>query len=191
MDWKDVGKSVLKVAPLIGGILGGPAAGMGVATVANMVASFIGVEATPEKVMEAITQDSQKLLEVKILETQHRTELIRIQSKLEEQRIVQETQRIMTINETMRAEAKSEHWPQWFWRPFWGLSSGTAFLVVCIFVCYLGYQAIIAKDANAMGMIPLVIGSFTTLFGVPAAILGIAAWHRGKEKRAMLGDTKT
>ena len=93
------------------------------------------------------------------------------------------TERMAIVNKTMQEEAKSEHWPQWFWRPYWGLVSGTAFLVVCIFVCTLGYKAIVEKDSSAIGMIPLLIGAFTTLFGIPGAILGISAWGRNKMKQ--------
>ena len=33
-----------------------------------------------------------------------------------------------------------------------------------------------------LGMIPIVIGPFTSLFAIPGAILGIAAWGRNKLK---------
>ena len=33
-----------------------------------------------------------------------------------------------------------------------------------------------------LGMIPIVIGAFTSLFAIPGAILGIAAWGRNKLK---------
>jgi len=92
------------------------------------------------------------------------------------------TQQMTIINQTMQAEAKSEHWAQWGWRPYWGFISGTAFLAVCIFVCYLGKAAILTKDPNAIAMIPMAVGSFTTLFAVPGAILGITAWGRNKLK---------
>ena len=92
------------------------------------------------------------------------------------------TQQMAIVNQTMQVEAKSEHWPQWFWRPYWGMISGTAFLVVCIFVCVLAYEAINAKDLTMINNIPLIIAAFTTLFGIPGAILGITAWGRNKLK---------
>lgn len=97
------------------------------------------------------------------------------------------TAQLAIINQTMQQESKSEHWPQWGWRPFWGFISALAFLVVCIFVCQLGKEAIAAKDANAIGMIPVVVGAFTTLFAVPGAILGITAWGRNKLKEGVAG----
>jgi hypothetical protein len=187
MDWKEVGKTLLKAAPLVGGILGGPF-GATVGTVANMAASALGVEATPDAIMAELKNNPEAMLKIKQFETENRTELVRIAAKLEEHRITQDTQRIMTVNETMRAESKSEHWPQWSWRPFWGFISALAFLAVCVFVCCLGYKAIVGQDSTAIGQIPLIIGAFSTLFTIPGAVLGISAWHRGKEKRIQLGD---
>jgi len=43
---------------------------------------------------------------------------------------------------------------------------------------------------NAMQMIPQVIFNFTTLFGIPGAILGLASHHRGKEKRLKAGENQ-
>lgn len=76
------------------------------------------------------------------------------------------------------------------WGPYLGFISATAFLVVCVFVCFLGYQAITSKDPQAIGMIPLLIGAFTTLFGIPGAILGITAWGRNKLKEKSFTSTQ-
>lgn len=98
------------------------------------------------------------------------------------------TERMAIVNKTMQEESKSEHWPQWFWRPYWGLISGTAFGAVCVLVCMLAWRAITKGDQNAIGMIPLLIGAFTTLFGIPGAILGITAWGRNKLKNHVAGN---
>jgi hypothetical protein len=97
---------------------------------------------------------------------------------------VKETgKRIESVNATMRAEAKSEHWWTSGWRPYWGFVSGTAFLFVCLLVCVLAYQAVLGGHPEAMAMIPQVIGAFAALFAIPGAILGVTAWHRGKMQR--------
>lgn len=44
--------------------------------------------------------------------------------------------------------------------------------------------ALAGPAGAAIGMIPLLIGAFTTLFGIPGAILGITAWGRNKLKQA-------
>jgi hypothetical protein len=89
------------------------------------------------------------------------------------------------VNQTMQIESKSEHWPQYSWRPFWGFVSAVAFLAVCVFCCILGYRAVMGSDPTALATIPQLISSFATLFAIPGAILGVTAWHRGKEKRGI------
>ncbi len=107
---------------------------------------------------------------------------------LERDRI--ESDNLRVINETMRGEAKSDHWVVYSWRPFIGYITGLAFITVCVFVCWLTWQAISSKDMNAMQMIPQVIFNFTTLFAIPGGILGLASHHRGKEKRLKAGENQ-
>jgi hypothetical protein len=110
-------------------------------------------------------------------ETRLKIEQIANQLEIGEQSIVH------AVNATMQVEAKSEHWPQWSWRPYWGFVSGTAFGCVCVLCCYLGYKAVMGGNSEALGMIPQLITAFAALFAIPGAILGVTAWHRGQEKR--------
>lgn len=85
------------------------------------------------------------------------------------------------INETMRAEAQSEHWPTYTWRPAIGLA--VAFdLIICTLVVALAYIGVIffATDAGMLAHIPAFLGAMAMLIGVAAPILGIASWYRGK-----------
>lgn len=91
---------------------------------------------------------------------------------------------VLAVNQTMQAEAKSEHWPQYSWRPFWGFISGIAFGFVVALCCFLAYKAILGGVPQALAMIPQLVSSFAALFAIPGAILGVTAWHRGKEKIA-------
>jgi Holin of 3TMs, for gene-transfer release len=89
------------------------------------------------------------------------------------------------VNQTMQVEAKSEHWPQYSWRPFWGFVSGFAFLFVVMLCCLLGWKAVLGGKSEALAMIPQLVTAFATLFAIPGAILGVTAWHRGKQKRGV------
>ena len=100
-----------------------------------------------------------------------------------------ETRRLESVNQTMQAESRSEHWPQYSWRPFWGFASAAAFFIVTAFVCVLGWQAIQGRMPEALPVLPMLISSFATLFAIPGAILGVAAWHRGKQQRLAAGET--
>ncbi len=102
-----------------------------------------------------------------------------------------ETRRLESVNETMRAESRSEHWPQYSWRPFWGFASGLAFFIVTVFVCALGWMAISGRMPEALVTLPMLIANFATLFAIPGAILGVSAWHRGKQQRIAAGESTT
>jgi len=184
MDWKEFGGKVLEFAPTMAGVFLGPP-GAAVATAVKILAGQFGIKSPdpkPEELYQAMQMDPEHAVKLRELDLNFRLEWQRltIQGGLQEQAL--ETQQILAVNKTMQDEAKSEHWPTWFWRPYWGLISGTAFLIVCIFVCVLAYRAITGKDPNAIGMIPIVIGAFTALFAIPGGILGITAWGRNKLK---------
>lgn len=181
MDWKELGTKIADSAPLLGSALGGPLGG----GLGSIIAAAFGSEPKPDKVLEAIQKDLQAA--VKLQEIQS-NEKVRLQEIVSQQAIVglqEETKRLSEVNQTMRAESQSEHWPQWLWRPLWGMISAAAFFVICCFVCYLAYKAVMGGIPEAMQMIPQFIGAMTMLFSVPGAILGVASWHRGQQKREM------
>ena len=71
INWKDIGKTVGGVAPMIATLFGGPAAG----AVTAMVASALGVEETPEAIHSAIASDPSALLKIKELEFTYKEKL--------------------------------------------------------------------------------------------------------------------
>lgn len=66
MDWKEVGRTVARSAPVLGAALGGPAG----AAVGGLVAAAFGTDATPAAVSAAIAADPNAA--VKLQETQLR-----------------------------------------------------------------------------------------------------------------------
>lgn len=184
--WDTIKKIITPAAPLLGGMISGPAGPV----VSAMIASALGVEDKPEAIEKALCDDPQALIRIKEIESNERIALQRLAVESESNRLAADTSRIDSINQTMRVEAKSEDWWQSGWRPFWGFITGGAFLVVCILICILAFVAVTDKSAEAMTMIPQLITSFTTLFGIPGAILGVASWHRGKKQRLQAGEQK-
>ena len=176
MDWHSLGKTIAGTAPVLGTVLGGPFGG----AIGTLIASVFGVKGEPEEVARAIAAAPQALVRLREIEQDHIRELRRMILEAE-------TQRIESVNATMRTESLSEHWPQYSWRPFWGFVSALAFLAVCILVSILAYQAVLGGRPEAVAMIPQFISAMATLFLVPGGILGVAAWHRGIEKRMRAG----
>ena len=109
-------------------------------------------------------------------------------AKAENDRIQAENEALAEVNRTMRMESNSDSWWQSAWRPFWGFVSALAFALMTGYLCWLGYRAILGQQPEALAMVPQLITSFAPLWAVPAAILGVASWHRGKEKRIKAGE---
>jgi len=174
MKWADVVGCIQLAAPVLGSLFGpaGTVVETGISSGIKMVATALGVTPTQDAVSLAVATDpnaAEKLREFELTNSNELQKLI----------ITSETSQVLAVNSTMQSESTSEQWPQYSWRPFWGFASGSAFFFVCVLVCILAWQAVINKDGNAMGNIPLVIGAFATLFAIPGAILGIASYKRG------------
>lgn len=82
MEWKEIGRSLVSQgAPMLGGLLGGPAG----AVAGKMVAGLFGADPdSPEEVMNALTADPAAIQKIKEFEAKHQEELQRLQ--LEETR---------------------------------------------------------------------------------------------------------
>ena len=118
-DWGELGRAVAKIgAPLLGTVLGGPAGG----AIGTVVGNMLGADdpedpASINAAIQANPEAATKLIEFQMQQRARLQELALAKAVAEsEERISQ----IREVNATMRAEAKSEHWPQYSWRPFNG-----------------------------------------------------------------------
>lgn len=83
MDWKDVAGVVGKAAPILGGILGGPAG----AAVGGLISTALGTDPTPDAVSSAILNDPDAALKLKELEVNSKVELQRLSVTAEQNRL--------------------------------------------------------------------------------------------------------
>ena len=97
-------------------------------------------------------------------------QLEEIAARLEEGENAVEMATIESVNRTMQAEAKSEHWMQWAWRPFVGFIFGFTFFGV-YFILPLAKIPLPTIPSEAWLML--------------GAVLGVASWHRGAQKRGV------
>ena len=74
MKWADIGKAVGAAAPVISGLLLGPAG----AAAGTLVAKVLGVDPTPDDVMRAIQGNPESLLKLKELQIGQETELAKL-----------------------------------------------------------------------------------------------------------------
>lgn len=160
MSWKSIANTVGKIAPTLGSLLGGKAGEV----VGSLIATTLGVENTPDAVSEALRINPEiayKLAELESTERVKLRELLLEQAKAE---LAADTQVISDVNKTIQAEAASEHWPTYAWRPFIGFSFGM----------YINSMWVLPL----MHITPVVLSADLTL--AIGGILGIASYFRGK-----------
>lgn len=71
VTWKEVGQLIGKSAPLLGGIISGPAG----TAMGEIVSSAFGVKSTPDDVINAINADPQSALKLIEIQNERRSEL--------------------------------------------------------------------------------------------------------------------
>lgn len=100
------------------------------------------------------------------------TKVIELESSLQLSAQQFQSTVVSTINATMQAEAKSEHWMQWAWRPTFGFTAAGVLVNNYILLPYF----------KTLGIVPIDVPS--EVWVMVMAVLGIAAWTRGQEKVA-------
>jgi len=101
----------------------------------------------------------------------------------------QETMRrqISEVNQTMRAEIMSQGLWKSGWRPYIGWCFGTALLATVGLCLWLGFKSVAANNPALIGQIGALVGALMPIFGVFAAVVGVAVHGRNKDKQAALG----
>lgn len=160
IDWKSVGATAGKFAPMLGALLGGPAG----ASVGAMIASALGTGATPMEVQQALVTDPAAAVKLKEIESARQVQLQALMVDHAKAEIAAQVANASDVNTTMQAEAAAEHWPTYAWRPFIGFMFG----------CYVASMWLLPL----FGKQPVALTPDLTL--AVGAILGIASFYRGK-----------
>ena len=153
MDPVTIAMGLAQFAPTLIKWFGGSDKNAAVAEKVIGLAKEVTCADTPEEAISSLRADRQLAVQFqeKVLD-----------SELEFQKLA--IQNAADINKTMQAEAASEHWPSYGWRPFIGFSFGM----------YLNAQWILplfkVQPPTVDAQLMLVVG----------AILGVASWYRGK-----------
>lgn len=131
--------------------------------------------------VSAMLADPDAAVKLKQIEADRQTKLAELAEDQAKVEIVSAVQAAQAVNSTMQAEAASNHWPTYTWRPFIGFVFGFMGLTLGITVaaCYLGVMFFGAKP-EPLGMLPTMLGAMIGVMGVMSPILGIASWFRGK-----------
>lgn len=179
MDWKRIGQAIGERAPLLGTLLLGPGTGT---AVGGLIASVLGTSPTPEAVSEELKKNPDAWLKLQQIEAEKQTrlqELVVDQAKAELQAQVGNAH---DVNATMQAEAASEHWPTYTWRPLLGMAvalntGASGLMVMMVFLPVMWGEP---AAAGAVSALPTALGALAAVNATVLPVLGIASWFRGK-----------
>lgn len=181
VGWKDIALTVAKVAPMLGAVLGSPAAA-GASAVGAVIASALGVGNTPDDVRAALASNPEASAKLAQIEATRQIDLQKLVVQVAAAQLAAETAAVQAVNATMQGEARSENWPTYSWRPFIGFCVGfnTAAAAILVLAVYGGVMFGAKDAAGALPTLPLVLGALAAISGTVLPILGIASYFRGK-----------
>ena len=184
MDWKALGSKLAEFGlPLLGAALPVP----GGAAIGAALAAALGAK-TPEEVMEKLQSSDEAKLIAQQFQSQHEERILTLLLDAEKAERSADTAELSAVNETIREELRNsanETWYQKAWRPANGFCVAIGSFVGVVFTCYLFYLGIIEKDLTAINAVPQLATALALILGIPGAAVGIASWHRGKQKRSL------
>ena len=170
MDWGKVGQAVADAAPLLGGVLLGPAGAVG----GKLIAAALGTKEDPDAVAAAIQADPNALVKIKQIEADNALALQQVTLQAE-------TARLATVNATIQTEvASTDPWVRRM-RPTFGYVLAATLIIEVLIAAYV---ALIAP-----GGLPDLATLFNALAppqGIGLAVLGVYFKKRSDEKMAGL-----
>ena len=177
-----IGKVLGKAAPLVGGLLGGPAANI----VTSLLSQTLGVEDAPDAVLAALEADPGAIERIRALEIEQQTELTRLQLTAETARIISDntadTKRLAEVNKTMRVEASSAD--PWVRR-------ARATFVYCMALSWTvqigAISAGIIMDPESIAKISEIMFALAGMWSVALTVIGVAVKERSKDKAVAAG----
>lgn len=118
----------------------------------------------------------------KVVEVEKELEELKINAALESERIANQAEEIQakeleSVNQTMREEAKSEHWAVWLWRPTIGFTFCAILINNYILLPYFKHYGmeIITIPDNVWSAILVILG-------VASAGRSVTKWQAEKNK---------
>jgi holin (3TMs family) len=162
-DWKSVAGDVAKVAPVLGGILTGPA-GIAVEAAGALITSALGAT-DPAQIPAVLQTNPDAAIKLQQLENEKTLGLQQLSVTDQQNQLNAQIQILAAINATMQSETKSDHWPSYSWRPYIGFVLGTM-----IFGVYFVLPLLNKTVPTIPSEVWMALGG----------ILGVASYFRGK-----------
>ncbi len=93
--------------------------------------------------------------------------------------VEQDIRVIEAVNQTMQAEARSEHWLQWSWRPIVGLTFSAVIINNYILIPLL---AVFGLEGPEFTIPQELWSAMLVVLGVSAGTRGLEKWQRAKNR---------
>lgn len=167
-------------APQIIGLVSGAKAEEVATQVVGIAQTVAGAD-TPDAALAAMQRDPDVALQFQRVIADREIELARIDADVLKAQFGVELQAVQAVNATMQAEAKSEHWPQYSWRPFVGFCFG-ALALVTGGTAALAYLSVMffGSDPAMLAHLPGLLGAEAAVMATMSPVVGVASWHRGR-----------
>jgi sterol desaturase/sphingolipid hydroxylase (fatty acid hydroxylase superfamily) len=137
------------------------------------------VDNTPEAVSEALRINPEAAVKLAEIEANNKQALEALRVKEIELELAAQTQAISNVNKTMQAEATSEHWPTYTWRPSIGFAVAFNITLSSLLVL-VAFLSSLYGHPEMLAVLPAVLGALAAINTSALPILGIASWFRGK-----------
>ncbi|UYO50349.1 hypothetical protein KQX64_07180 [Rhodopseudomonas palustris] len=185
MDWSNLAGGLIKAgAPLIGGLLAGPAGSQIGGLVGGALASALGVEPTPEAVNTAIVNGDPAVLQATlsaadqkiVAEYGYWIELAKAQAGVAEKQVE-------GVNSAIIAEAQALASCPNKWWGHWRTIMAYELAAECpAWAALFGYCIVFGKTADLVAASSLLLAWFGCRFGV----LGVHVWTGSNERQAAI-----
>lgn len=176
-----IAMALAQFAPMIAGWLGGQKAEEVAGKVVGIAQQVTG-QSSPDATVAAIAADPNLAMQFQKAVLEQQAHLAEIAADVTKAELTADTANTAAVNATMQAEAKSDHWPTYTWRPFIGFCFGINLVLSTLMVIgVFGAQVFNAPGADkAIAALPAALGSLSVICGLAAPILGISSYFRGK-----------
>jgi hypothetical protein len=191
MDWTDLGPSIGKVAPTLGGLLGGllpiPFGSTLGSLAGTAVAAALGVDPTPDAVHAAVTGTPQDVLREQLaaaeIEASSKWKALAEMAHADASVGVAQ---VGAVGSEMAAELVSGAWYQRMWRP--------AAMFVWIgswpFQLFTILYHVSSHDPAVIAQLGSLVYALCAWNAAPAGLAGVYAYGRSQEKIAATKDAK-
>jgi len=154
MNWKDIGAAIGNAAPMVGGLLAGPAG----AAIGSVVAATLGVDNTPDSVNNALKNNPDALVRLQELQVNSKVELQKLAVTAQQHQLEAELlQYKAEVDDRNSARELAAKQPNDLIRPTITILMVLGAIAI-VFLVFSGYSKDLLTDATASLTIGTVMG---------------------------------